>query len=126
VSHGRCLDVKMMRMLHHHELSAVVREAIGAAQAAGALPPFDLPQVLVERPRDTAHGDYASAIALQLARPARMAPLKIAEAIVAHLNAPDYLGEVNVVTPGFINFRLSSGWVQSLPEQILAAGKDFG
>ena len=115
-----------MRMLHHHELSAVVREAIGAAQAAGALPPFDLPQVLVERPRDTAHGDYASAIALQLARPARMAPLKIAEAIVAHLNAPDYLGEVNVVPPGFINFRLSSGWVQSLPEQILAAGMDFG
>lgn len=116
----------MMRMLQHHELSAAVGEAIGAAQTAGALPPFDPPEVLVERPRETAHGDYASAIALQLARPARMAPLKIAEAIVSHMSAPDYVREVNVVPPGFINFRLASGWVQSLPEQILAAGADFG
>ena len=116
----------MMRMLQHHELSAVIRRAVAAAQASGALPPFDDPEVLVERPRDTAHGDYASAIALQLARPARMAPLKIAEAIIAHLAAPDYVSEVNVVPPGFINFRLASDWLQRLPEKILAAGSEFG
>ena len=116
----------MTGMLQHHELSAAVQAAIIAAQLAGTLPAFDVPDVLVERPRDATHGDYATAVALQLARPARMAPLKIAEAIVAHLDAPDYVGESNVVPPGFINFRLASSWVQTLPERVLAADSDFG
>jgi len=106
-------------MLQHHQLSAAVRAAITAAQAAGALPAFDLPDVLVERPRDATHGDYATAVALQLARPARMAPLKIAEAIAAHITLPDYVGKTNVVPPGFINFRLAADWLQSLPDSIL-------
>jgi arginyl-tRNA synthetase len=113
-------------MLHYQELSAAVRAAITAAQTAGFLPPFDIPDVLVERPRETTRGDYATAVALQLARPARMAPLKIAEAIVAHLEPPDYLGEVSVAPPGFINFRLSDAWLQGLPEQILSAMEHFG
>jgi len=116
----------MAGMLQHHELSAAVQAAIIAAQSAGALPAFDVPDVLVERPRDATHGDYATAVALQLARPARMAPLKIAEAIAAHLEMPDYVDEANVVPPGFINFRLSAAWVQALPERVLAAAGDFG
>lgn len=116
----------MAGMLQHHELSAAVQAAIIAAQSAGALPAFDVPDVLVERPRDATHGDYATAVALQLARPARMAPLKIAEAIAARLVLPDYVGEANVVPPGFINFRLSAAWVQTLPERVLAAAGDFG
>jgi len=116
----------MTGMLQHHELSAAVQAAIIAAQLAGTLPAFDVPDVLVERPRDATHGDYATAVALQLARPARMAPLKIAEAIVAHLNAPDYVGESDIIPPGFINFRLAPAWVQGLPERVLATDSDFG
>jgi len=107
-------------MLHHHELAAAVRAALLAAQADGALPPFDLPEIAVERPRETTHGDYATAVALQLARPARMAPLKIAQAIVDHLERPDYLSDATVAPPGFINFRLSTAWLQMLPDRILA------
>jgi arginyl-tRNA synthetase len=113
-------------MLHHHELAAAIRAAIAAAQAAGALPAFDLPDVLVERPRETTHGDYATAVALQLARPARLAPLKIAEVIVAHLERPVYLDGVSVAPPGFINFRLSDTWLQTLPNRILSAPEAFG
>ena len=43
--------LKWSLMLHHHELAAAVRDALLAAQADGALPPFDLPEVTVERPR---------------------------------------------------------------------------
>ncbi len=125
-SHTAPQNVKMAGMLQHHELSAAVQAAIIAAQSAGALPAFDVPDVLVERPRDATHGDYATAVALQLARSARMAPLKIAEAIAAHLELPDYVGEANVVPPGFINFRLSAAWVQALPERVLASAGDFG
>ncbi|MBP6016495.1 MAG: arginine--tRNA ligase [Candidatus Promineofilum sp.] len=113
-------------MLHHHELSAAVRAAIVAAQTAGTLPSFELPDVIVERPRDATHGDYATAVALQLARPARLAPLKIAEAIASHMVLPDYLAESNIVPPGFINFRLSDTWVQTLPAGILDVETEFG
>lgn len=113
-------------MLHHHELAAAVRAALLAAQADGTLPAFDLPEIAVERPRETTHGDYATAVALQLARPARMAPLKIAQAIADHLERPDYLGDVTVAPPGFINFRLSTEWLQTLPERILADPAAFG
>ncbi len=113
-------------MLHHHELAAAVRAALLAAQSDGTLPSFDLPDVTVERPRETSHGDYATAVALQLARPARMAPLKIAVAIADHLPPIDYLDGVSVAPPGFINFRLSPAWLQQLPERILADPQGFG
>ncbi len=113
-------------MLQYQELAAAVRAAITAAQEAGALPPFDVPDVLVERPRETTHGDFATAVALQLARPARMAPLSIAETIAAHLAYPEYVGEVSVARPGFINFRLAEAWLQQAPERILSAGTQFG
>jgi arginyl-tRNA synthetase len=116
----------MTAMLLHHEIARAAREAIAAAQADGALPAFEIPDILVERPRETTYGDYATAVALQLARPARMAPLKIAEAIVAHLVLPDFVSEAGVAPPGFINFRLATAWLQSLPEQILVAPETFG
>ena len=113
-------------MLQHHELAAAVRAALLAAQADGALPAFDLPEITVERPRETSHGDYATAVALQLARPARMAPLKIAAAIAEHLPPIDYLDGVSIAPPGFVNFRLSPSWLQQLPERILADPQGFG
>jgi arginyl-tRNA synthetase len=113
-------------MLLHHEIERTVRAAIVAAQTNQTLPAFEIPEVLVERPRETAHGDYATAVALQLARPARMAPLKIAEAIVGHVNLPDYLSGATIAPPGFINFHLATGWLQNLPNHILAAPMGFG
>ncbi|MCA9970550.1 MAG: arginine--tRNA ligase [Anaerolineales bacterium] len=103
----------------HHELAAAVKTAVVRAQAAGALPPFELPEVRVERPRDESHGDFASAVALQLARPARMAPLKIAQAIAAHMPEMGEVTAVEVAPPGFINIRLADAWLQKQVEAIL-------
>jgi arginyl-tRNA synthetase len=107
-------------------LAEQVSAAIQRAQDAGDLPEFDIPPITIERPRDAAKGDYATAVALQLARPARLAPLKIAEAIVAHMTPPDYLSEAGVAPPGFINFRLDTAWLQRTPERILADPDAFG
>ncbi len=103
----------------HHELATAVYQAISNAQNAGALPAFDIPVVRVERPRDPSNGDYASPIAMQLARLARMAPLKIAQAIADHLPALDGLSQVEVVPPGFINIRLADDWLQNQVPQLL-------
>lgn len=113
-------------MIFHHQLAAVVYEGVAAAQKAGDLPDFEIPEILIERPREAAHGDYASALPLKLARVARMAPLKIAEAIVSHLPQTDYLGEVYVAPPGFINFRLELSRLQALVDEILTELRDFG
>ena len=109
-----------------HEIAAVVRRAIENAQAAGALPVFVVPEVTIERPRELSFGDYATPMAMKLARLARMAPLKIAQVIVDHLILPDFLEEAAVAPPGFINFRLATDWLQQQVEVILAEGMDYG
>ena len=113
-------------MLLHHDLAARVRAAIEIAQKNSDLPDFEIPEILVERPRDISYGSYATAIALQSARPARTAPLKIAEAIATHFEVPDYLSEITVSPPGFINFRLATEWLQEEVNRILQSGSDYG
>ncbi|MCB8980897.1 MAG: arginine--tRNA ligase [Ardenticatenaceae bacterium] len=110
----------------HHQLAAVFQEAIQAAQADGALPAFALPEVVIERPRETSFGDYATPTALKLAREARMAPLKIAQAMVDHLPATDYIAEATVAPPGFINIRLTEARLQQVVANILAEGDEYG
>jgi arginyl-tRNA synthetase len=63
---------------------------------------------------------------MKLARLARMAPLKIAQAIVDNLDMPDFMSEAAVAPPGFINFRLAEGWLQQQVEVILAEGMEYG
>ncbi|MCB9421623.1 MAG: arginine--tRNA ligase [Ardenticatenaceae bacterium] len=109
-----------------HEIASVVTKAIENAQAAGALPVFDVPEVTIERPRELSFGDYATPMAMKLARLARMAPLKIAQIIVDYLDMPDFMSETAVAAPGFINFRLSTDWLQQQVEVILAEGMEYG
>lgn len=113
-------------MIIHQQLASDVGQALAAAQAAGVLPSFELPEIGIERPRDLAHGDYATAVALKLTKLARMAPLKIAEALVAHFPATDYISQMTVAAPGFINFRLSEGWLQAEVNRILEEGNSYG
>jgi len=108
------------------QLAAALQTAIEKAQAAGDLPAFEIPEILVEKPREAANGDYATPAALRLAKPARQAPLKIAQAIVQHLPELPYLSEVTVAPPGFINFRVATAYLQGQVEEILAAGMDYG
>jgi arginyl-tRNA synthetase len=113
-------------MAPHHILRDTVQTALTRAQAAGDLPPFDLPDIVIERPRDTTHGDYACPVALRLARETRMNPFAVAEAIVRHLDQPAFVSELHVVRPGFINFRLAQPFVQQTVAQIVQAGEQFG
>lgn len=110
----------------HHKLADELTTAIQLAQAAGTLPEFEIPEVQIERPRDPALGDYASPVAMRLARVARMAPLKIAEAIVNHLPDLAYLESATVAPPGFINLRLTEAIVQQVVFEAIEAGDEYG
>ncbi|MBK8987007.1 MAG: arginine--tRNA ligase [Chloroflexi bacterium] len=108
------------------QLAVVVQAAIENAQAAGALPAFVIPEILIEKPREAVFGDYATPIALRLAKLARMAPLNIAQVIAAHLPPLSYVSEVTVAPPGFINLRIATTFLQGQVEEILAAGLEYG
>jgi arginyl-tRNA synthetase len=113
-------------MTVHHQLAVVLQEAVQAAQSAGALPPFDPPEITIERPREASFGDYASPTPLKLARAARLAPIKIAQAIVDHLPATDYIQAVTVAPPGFINIYLTAERLQQVLVDVLQEGDEYG
>ena len=108
------------------EIEDLVRAAILAAQEAGGLPPFDIPQLVVERPQREEHGDYATTAALQLAGAAQMPPMRIAEVITPHIRTTDFIAQVDVAQPGFVNFTLDDGWLVRQVDEILAAGDSYG
>jgi arginyl-tRNA synthetase len=109
-----------------HELERLVTEAVRKAQNAGDLPALALPEMPLERPQRPEHGDYASSLAMRLARSAGMKPLDIAQAIAKHVEVDGSLAEVDVAPPGFVNFRLAPAWLASQVDVVLKAGERFG
>src|SRR3954465_3036029 len=104
-----------------------VRAANAALAASGMLPAgIDQSRVVVEPPRDAAHGDMATNAAMVLAKDAGKKPRELAEAIARELEADPLIEKVDVAGPGFINLTLKSGvWTDALRAAI-AAGATFG
>src|SRR5215212_5077396 len=104
-----------------------VRDANNALVADGALPAgIDQSRVVVEPPRDAAHGDMATNAAMVLAKDARRKPRELADAMAAKLSADDLLEKVEVAGPGFINITLKpAAWIEAL-RAVLQAGADYG
>lgn len=108
------------------ELREVLERAISRAQEEGALPATAVPEVVVERPSTEAHGEYASPLALKMARAARMAPMQIAEAVKQRAELPPSVAALEIAEPGFLNFRLAPSWIGQQVDVILAAGATYG
>lgn len=108
------------------DLIQLIEKAIKKAQKKSKLPKFDVPEVTLDRPKDETHGDYATPVCMSMARLARMAPVQIAQIVVAHMQRPDYVGSVEIAHPGFINITLSDAWVAAQVEMILQQGERYG
>lgn len=108
------------------EIATLLDQAVQAAQAKGLLPNAALPTSPIERPANPAHGDYASTLALKLARSARMSPAQIAQIIVKEFPASPMISQVSVAGPGFVNFTLSSSWLADQVNRIVREGEQFG
>jgi arginyl-tRNA synthetase len=79
-----------------------------------------------EVPRQTEHGDYATNVAMTLARPARRAPRQVAEAIVSHFPVLSEVDRLEIAGPGFLNVFLSPEWCANAVRDILASGDRYG
>ena len=111
------------------ELSAALRAALEAAVGAGAvsLDPAELPETVhVERPRQREHGDWATNVALQLAKKAGVPPRAVAEAIVAQLEGTPGIARVDIAGPGFLNITLEAAAAGELARTIVEQGERYG
>jgi arginyl-tRNA synthetase len=107
-------------------LAQLLTDAVTRLQTDGALPADITPTVMIERTRDRSHGDYASNLAMLLAKPARRKPRDIAEQLVAAIEAGGHVEKVEIAGPGFINFFLGpEAWHAGIND-ILAQGDQFG
>jgi arginyl-tRNA synthetase len=113
------------------ELSDAIGAAVESAAAAGELPGVDDLaalgiQVVVERPRNRDHGDYATNVAMRLAKPVGRAPRDIAAVIAERLRQAEGIAEVAIAGPGFLNIRLAASTLGGLAATIVAAGSAYG
>jgi arginyl-tRNA synthetase len=113
------------------ELSVSVLAAVEAAQADGdlvleAFATLTVDMIKVERPKNREHGDYATNIALQLAKAARRPPREVAEAIAKQLAKSPGVVAVDIAGPGFLNITLDAASQGEVAATVVAAGATYG
>ncbi|MET3506727.1 arginine--tRNA ligase [Halalkalibacter oceani] len=102
-------------------------EIIKAVVEAGLAPEEQIPEVILESPKEKAHGDYASNMAMQLTRIAKKAPRVIAEELVGKLNyQAAAIEKVEIAGPGFINFFMDNRYLREVVPAVLKAGDTYG
>ena len=109
-----------------HVIAELIDSALKVLIENGTLPEDVQPKIMVENTRDKSHGDYASNIALTLAKPARCNPRQLAEKLVEALPQSDNLTRTEIAGPGFINFFISEASTNSLITSILDQKENYG
>lgn len=107
-------------MTVRQEIESALAEAARSLGVAGDLPDFE-----VGRARNPAHGDYASSVGMKLARELRRPPPQIAEEVAGRVALPSGAATAEPAG-GYVNFRLSPGWLQRLVGEVAAAGDAYG
>jgi arginyl-tRNA synthetase len=107
-------------------LAAAISSAIGAAIERGELVGTIPVAIPLERPKNRDHGDYATSVALQLAKPAGMSPRAVAELLQSSLLALPEVSAVEIAGPGFINITLNRSSQAELVSTILSSSSTYG
>ncbi len=107
-------------------LASAISAAIGAAIERGDLLGTIPVTIPLERPKNRDHGDYATSVALQLAKPAGMSPRAVAELLQSDLLALDSVSAVEIAGPGFINITLNRSSQAELVRTILSSAQHYG
>ncbi|WP_147802706.1 arginine--tRNA ligase [Alkalicoccus halolimnae] len=98
-----------------------------AVLSAGLAQQEEIPDIVIETPKDKAHGDFASNVAMKLARVAKKAPRAIADDIAAHI---DYdaaaVDKLDIAGPGFINFFMKKDYLADIVKTALSKKQQFG
>lgn len=108
-------------------LRALIDQGLTALRSAGTLPAdLALPDYVVERPKERAHGDFSTNAAMLLAKAARSNPRALAQALLDALPPSDLVARAEIAGPGFINFHFSTAAWQQQVRQIHAEAARYG
>jgi arginyl-tRNA synthetase len=109
-------------------LEEIIVSALKEAKEQEKLKFNTIPEFLIEVPREKGHGDFASNIAMLMAREARMAPRQIAETILQMLDVKklSHVEKIEIAGPGFINVFLSNEWLYKIPELVYGLEGKYG
>jgi arginyl-tRNA synthetase len=105
---------------------SLLEGAVDALKHQGVLPNDLTPTIKVDPTKDKAHGDYATNLALMLAKPSGMKPRELADTLVAALPASDAIQKTEIAGPGFINFFAAADAAAQIVAQVLDSGDAFG
>ncbi|WML55316.1 arginine--tRNA ligase [Neobacillus sp. PS3-12] len=110
------------------QVKTKLKEEIKAAVLkAGLAAEEQIPDVVLEIPKEKAHGDYSTNMAMQLARVAKRAPRAIAEELIAHFDrSKASIEKIELAGPGFINFYMNNSYLTDLIPTILKADEKYG
>ena len=135
----------IMMMTTKEKIQNLIKKAIKELQAEKKLPAFKIPEILVAKSERKEHGDYATNIAMVIAKEAKKKPMEIAEALKSKIKKDptgslreqksktktknkkiNIIEKIEIEEPGFVNFFLSSDYLQKQVKEVLKKEEDFG
>lgn len=108
------------------KLEGLLQQALDVLKCSGVLAQDLTPKIIVERTRDPQHGDFASNLAMLLAKSAQGKPRKLAEDIISAIPDDDSVDRIEIAGPGFINFYIHTSAQFDIVRRIFEAGERFG
>lgn len=109
------------------QIKETIEKAVNSCIEKGIFQLDRLPQIMIEKPREKAHGDFATNIAMELARKLKKNPRELAQNIVDNIDlATTLIEKVEVAGPGFINFFFKKEWLYRVVDVILSEGDNYG
>lgn len=109
------------------EIKEVIGRAIVKAIGAGLLPEVEIPEIVIEIPREKENGEFSTNVAMQLTKTAKKPPRQIAESIIKSVDLKEtYIEKIECAGPGFINFYLKLDWLEYTLETIQKEKEDYG
>ncbi|NEW07592.1 arginine--tRNA ligase [Paenibacillus sp. SYP-B3998] len=111
-----------------NEVKVIIKQAITNAVIAARIVEIEqMPEIILEVPKDKAHGDFATNIAMQLTRIAKQNPRQIAEQIIANLQKEEAnIASAEIAGPGFINFKMNKVYLYPLIKEVLSQSERYG
>ena len=108
------------------KIAELIEQAVADLIAAGSLPEGLKPRIQIDNTKDKSHGEFASNIAMMLAKPARKSPRELATLVVDALPESQWVEKVEIAGPGFINFFLTDQGGLQVVHQIIEQKEQFG
>ncbi len=108
------------------QIQDLIVQSLKSLESKEIIPAVEQSKITIENSRDTAHGDFATNIAMVLAKLAKTNPRELAKCVIEHLPESDILEKTEIAGPGFINFFLKQNTYQSVVTEILNKGAEYG